>query len=187
MDDIEIVKIYNNLSDALEGSALMDAFHNLRDRDWYTVARHIHHDHSVITNHLAVSGRDSPIRTTVFMEPPMESTSLLLKDRFDSGWDSLFLLSTTFKSRIQIFSIVQWPQVPAGRRNKTSCSRILAIYDKDTPDLWQKLVTAVGDKTVEEVKLHYEILVEDIKRIESGNVPLPLMMTYQDGAWIQFH
>ncbi|GMI96802.1 RADIALIS-LIKE SANT/MYB 3, RAD-like 6 [Hibiscus trionum] len=49
----------------------------------------------------------------------------------------------------------------------------LAIYDKDTPDLWQKLASAVGDKTVEEVKLHYENLVEDIKQIESGNVPLP--------------
>ncbi|KAK8696208.1 hypothetical protein V6N13_001345 [Hibiscus sabdariffa] len=49
----------------------------------------------------------------------------------------------------------------------------LAIYDKDTPDRWQKLARAVGDKTVEEVKLHYEILLEDIKQIESGNVPLP--------------
>ncbi|KAK8567215.1 hypothetical protein V6N13_005126 [Hibiscus sabdariffa] len=49
----------------------------------------------------------------------------------------------------------------------------LAIYDQDTPDRWQKLARAVGDKTVEEVKLHYEILLEDIKQIESGNVPLP--------------
>ncbi|KAK8601278.1 hypothetical protein V6N13_059003 [Hibiscus sabdariffa] len=49
----------------------------------------------------------------------------------------------------------------------------LAIYDNDTPDLWQKLAKAVGGKTVEEVKLHYEILLEDLKNIENGNVPLP--------------
>ncbi|KAE8712591.1 Protein RADIALIS-like 6 [Hibiscus syriacus] len=49
----------------------------------------------------------------------------------------------------------------------------LAIYGHDAPDLWQKLARAVGGKTVEEVKLHYEKLVEDIKQIESGNIPLP--------------
>ncbi|GLU04445.1 hypothetical protein SLE2022_215910 [Rubroshorea leprosula] len=49
----------------------------------------------------------------------------------------------------------------------------LAIYDKDTPDRWQNLARAVGGKSVEEVKKHYEILVEDIRQIESGQVPLP--------------
>ncbi|KAL4296296.1 hypothetical protein GQ457_12G031260 [Hibiscus cannabinus] len=49
----------------------------------------------------------------------------------------------------------------------------LAIYDMDAPDVWQKLAMAVGGKTVEEVKLHYENLLEDIKNIENGNVPLP--------------
>ncbi|KAL2346325.1 hypothetical protein Fmac_000325 [Flemingia macrophylla] len=49
----------------------------------------------------------------------------------------------------------------------------LAIYDQDTPDRWQKLARAVGGKTVEEVKRHYEKLVEDVKKIEEGDVPLP--------------
>lgn len=49
----------------------------------------------------------------------------------------------------------------------------LAMYDKDTPDRWQRLARAVGGKTVEEVKRHYEILVEDLKLIEDGRVPLP--------------
>ncbi|XP_061349709.1 protein RADIALIS-like 4 [Gastrolobium bilobum] len=49
----------------------------------------------------------------------------------------------------------------------------LAIYDKDTPDRWQNLARAVGEKTVEEVKRHYEMLVEDLKQIEEGHVPLP--------------
>ncbi|XVF73744.1 hypothetical protein PTKIN_Ptkin13bG0006900 [Pterospermum kingtungense] len=49
----------------------------------------------------------------------------------------------------------------------------LAIYDKDTPERWHNLARAVGGKTVEEVKMHYADLVEDIKQIESGHVPLP--------------
>lgn len=49
----------------------------------------------------------------------------------------------------------------------------LAIYDRDMPDRWHNVATAVGGKSVEEVKRHYEILVMDIMRIESGQVPLP--------------
>ncbi|KAF7817578.1 protein RADIALIS-like 4 [Senna tora] len=49
----------------------------------------------------------------------------------------------------------------------------LAMYEEDTPDRWQKLARAVGGKTVEEVKRHYEKLVEDVKLIEQGHIPLP--------------
>ncbi|KDP38508.1 hypothetical protein JCGZ_04433 [Jatropha curcas] len=49
----------------------------------------------------------------------------------------------------------------------------LAIYDRDTPDRWHNLARAVGGKTVEEVKRHYELLVEDVRQIEAGQVPLP--------------
>ncbi|KAK7352331.1 hypothetical protein VNO80_17751 [Phaseolus coccineus] len=49
----------------------------------------------------------------------------------------------------------------------------LAIFDKDTPDRWHNLARAVGGKTVEDVKRHYEKLVEDVKQIEEGHVPLP--------------
>lgn len=51
--------------------------------------------------------------------------------------------------------------------------RALAIYDKDTPDRWQKVAGAVGGKTAEEVQRHYEILIQDLKHIESGQVPFP--------------
>ncbi|QCD88556.1 DnaJ-like protein subfamily C member 1 [Vigna unguiculata] len=51
--------------------------------------------------------------------------------------------------------------------------KALAKYDKDTPDRWQNVAAAVGDKTPDEVKKHYEILVEDVRHIESGRVPLP--------------
>ncbi|CAI9116742.1 OLC1v1017974C1 [Oldenlandia corymbosa var. corymbosa] len=50
----------------------------------------------------------------------------------------------------------------------------LANFDKNSPDRFHKLAKAVGgNKTVEEVKRHYEKLVEDVNHIESGKVPLP--------------
>ncbi|CAK7329698.1 unnamed protein product [Dovyalis caffra] len=51
--------------------------------------------------------------------------------------------------------------------------RALAVYDKDTPDRWYNVARAVGGKTAEEVKRHYELLLEDVKHIESGRVPFP--------------
>jgi hypothetical protein len=51
--------------------------------------------------------------------------------------------------------------------------RALAVYDRDTPDRWSNVAQAVGGKTAEEVKRHYELLVQDVKRIESGRVPYP--------------
>ncbi|KAK6130980.1 hypothetical protein DH2020_035284 [Rehmannia glutinosa] len=56
----------------------------------------------------------------------------------------------------------------------------LANYDKDTPEWWQNLARAVGGKTVEEVKRHYQKLVEDIKHIETGKVPVPNYKYYGD-------
>ena len=58
------------------------------------------------------------------------------------------------------------------KQNK-AFEKALAVYDKDTPDRWYNVAKAVGGKTAEEVKRHYEILVADIRRIENGNVPFP--------------
>jgi len=51
--------------------------------------------------------------------------------------------------------------------------KALALYDKDTPDRWQNVAKAVGGKSAEEVRRHYEVLVQDLINIESGQVPLP--------------
>ncbi|XP_073156934.1 protein RADIALIS-like 3 [Henckelia pumila] len=58
------------------------------------------------------------------------------------------------------------------RRQNKEFEKALAIYDKDTPDRWQNIARVVG-KTIDEVKKHYEILVEDLMHIESGKVPFP--------------
>ncbi|CAI9104532.1 OLC1v1003224C1 [Oldenlandia corymbosa var. corymbosa] len=50
--------------------------------------------------------------------------------------------------------------------------KALAQFDKETPERWQNVARAVG-KSAEEVKKHYEVLVEDLRRIESGRVPIP--------------
>ncbi|KAK8710856.1 hypothetical protein V6N13_146165 [Hibiscus sabdariffa] len=57
-------------------------------------------------------------------------------------------------------------------QNKTF-ERALAKYDQDTPDRWHNVAKAVGGKSAEEVKLHYDILVKDLKDIESGRYPYP--------------
>ncbi|XP_073157119.1 transcription factor RADIALIS-like [Henckelia pumila] len=60
----------------------------------------------------------------------------------------------------------------SAKENK-AFEQALAVYDKDTPDRWTNVAKAIGGRTTEEVKRHYENLVEDVKYIESGNVPFP--------------
>ncbi|KAK4740161.1 hypothetical protein R3W88_003858 [Solanum pinnatisectum] len=60
--------------------------------------------------------------------------------------------------------------------------RALAVYDKDTPDRWSNVARAVGgNKTAEDVKQHYEVLLHDIMFIESGGVPFPNYTTRNGG------
>ncbi|MED6219538.1 hypothetical protein PIB30_036596 [Stylosanthes scabra] len=52
--------------------------------------------------------------------------------------------------------------------------KALAKFDKDTADRWQNVAKAVGgNKSADEVKRHYEILLEDLRHIESGHIPIP--------------
>ncbi|KAL4577633.1 hypothetical protein LXL04_013743 [Taraxacum kok-saghyz] len=96
------------------------------------------------------------------LPPPLKSTTYICSCRPNS---TSKMASTSMYSSSSTSS---WtPQ-----QNKLF-ERALAVYDRDTPDRWQKIARAVGGKSVEEVKRHYDVLIEDLRHIESGNVPFP--------------
>ncbi|CAA3016894.1 RADIALIS-like 2 [Olea europaea subsp. europaea] len=71
-----------------------------------------------------------------------------------------------------------WPELGhAVPSENKEFEKALAVYDANTPDRWAKVARAVGGKTPEEVKRHYEILMEDVNYIESGQVPYPYCRT----------
>ncbi|GMH23565.1 hypothetical protein Nepgr_025408 [Nepenthes gracilis] len=72
------------------------------------------------------------------------------------------------------------------KQNK-AFEKALAVYDKDTPDRWHNIATAVGGKTVAEVKRHYDVLVEDLEHIESGKVPFPNYKNPEDEGHASGH
>lgn len=55
----------------------------------------------------------------------------------------------------------------------------LALYAGEPDDRWEKIAAALTGKTREEIRHHYDLLVEDLNAIESGCVPLPC---YTDSA-----
>ncbi|WOL10972.1 hypothetical protein Cni_G19732 [Canna indica] len=57
----------------------------------------------------------------------------------------------------------------------------LAFYDEDAPNRWHNVAKAVGGKSVEQVKRHYELLVRDIKLIDSTEDPLFSYPNYNAG------
>ncbi|XP_058089283.1 transcription factor SRM1-like [Magnolia sinica] len=58
----------------------------------------------------------------------------------------------------------------------------LVSYPEDCSDRWEKIAAAVPGKTIDEIKQHYELLVEDINNIEAGLVPLPCYASSSEGS-----
>ncbi|KAI7998938.1 Transcription factor SRM1 [Camellia lanceoleosa] len=59
------------------------------------------------------------------------------------------------------------------REQDKAFENALATYPEDSADWWEKIAADVPGKSLEEIKHHYELLVDDINNIESGCVPLP--------------
>ena len=58
----------------------------------------------------------------------------------------------------------------------------LAYYGVSAPNLWEKVASAMGGtKSAEEVRRHFQILVDDVNSIEHGRVPFPKYKT--QGFW----
>nr|AFN53659.1 hypothetical protein [Linum usitatissimum] len=49
----------------------------------------------------------------------------------------------------------------------------LALYDKETPDRWQKVAALIPGKTVGDVINQYKELEADVSSIEAGLIPIP--------------
>ncbi|KAK4567784.1 hypothetical protein RGQ29_003516 [Quercus rubra] len=45
--------------------------------------------------------------------------------------------------------------------------------DEDCKEQWEKIASMVPSKTMDELKQHYQLLVEDVSAIEAGLIPLP--------------
>ncbi|KAK4423298.1 putative pectinesterase/pectinesterase inhibitor 24 [Sesamum alatum] len=60
--------------------------------------------------------------------------------------------------------------------------KAIATYPEDSSDRWEKIAADVPGKSVEEVKHHYELLVDDVNRIESGFVQVPCYNSSSDGS-----
>ncbi|XP_038720055.1 transcription factor SRM1-like [Tripterygium wilfordii] len=68
------------------------------------------------------------------------------------------------------------------REQDKTFENALATHPEDSPDRWEKIAADVPGKTLEEIKEHYELLVEDVNQIESGCVPLPNYTTSSEGS-----
>ncbi|XP_054821859.1 transcription factor MYBS1 isoform X2 [Prosopis cineraria] len=45
--------------------------------------------------------------------------------------------------------------------------------EEDSTEQWEEIASAVPSKSMEELKQHYQWLLEDVSAIEAGNIPLP--------------
>ncbi|XP_047322487.1 transcription factor SRM1-like [Impatiens glandulifera] len=72
------------------------------------------------------------------------------------------------------------------REQDKAFENALATYPEEDgnneEERWEKIAADVPGKSLEEVKHHYEILMDDVIRIESGVVPLPIYECSKDGS-----
>ncbi|KAA8541467.1 hypothetical protein F0562_025430 [Nyssa sinensis] len=68
------------------------------------------------------------------------------------------------------------------REQDKAFENALATYPEDSSDRWEKIASVVPGKSFEEIKHHYELLVDDVNQIESGCVPLPCYNSSLDGS-----
>ncbi|KAK4261894.1 hypothetical protein QN277_004830 [Acacia crassicarpa] len=68
------------------------------------------------------------------------------------------------------------------REQDKAFENALANHPEDAPDRWEKIAADVPGKTLEEIKHHYELLVEDLNQIESGCVPIPSYNSSSEGS-----
>ncbi|KAH0907681.1 LOW QUALITY PROTEIN: hypothetical protein HID58_039508 [Brassica napus] len=68
------------------------------------------------------------------------------------------------------------------REDDIAFERALANHTDESEEKWENIAADVPGKSVDQIKEHYELLVEDVDRIESGCVPLPSYRSPLDDA-----
>ncbi|CAI9755263.1 unnamed protein product [Fraxinus pennsylvanica] len=68
------------------------------------------------------------------------------------------------------------------REQDRQFEKALATHPEDSSDRWEKISADVPGKSLEEVKHHYELLMDDVGQIESGCIPLPCYHSSSDGG-----
>ncbi|KAH6773971.1 Duplicated homeodomain-like superfamily protein [Perilla frutescens var. frutescens] len=68
------------------------------------------------------------------------------------------------------------------REQDIQFEKAIVSYPEDCSDRWEKIAAEVPGKSAEEVKHHYELLVDDVKQIESGFVEVPCYNSSSDGS-----
>lgn len=68
------------------------------------------------------------------------------------------------------------------REQDKAFENALATHTEDSSDRWEKIAADVPGKTLEEIKHHYDLLVDDVERIESGCIPLPSYNSSSEGS-----
>ncbi|GMH10891.1 hypothetical protein Nepgr_012732 [Nepenthes gracilis] len=68
------------------------------------------------------------------------------------------------------------------REEDKAFENALATHPEDSADWWEKIAADVPGRTLEEVKHHYDLLVQDVNRIESGCVPIPSYSSSSEGS-----
>ncbi|XP_059661641.1 transcription factor MYBS1 [Cornus florida] len=61
------------------------------------------------------------------------------------------------------------------REEEKAFENAIALHwaEEDSKEQWDKIASMVPTKTIEELKQHYQLLVEDVSAIEAGHIPLP--------------
>lgn len=66
------------------------------------------------------------------------------------------------------------PPVVWSREEEKAFENAIAMHwVEDSKEQWNKIASMVPSKSVDELKQHYQLLVEDVCAIEAGHVPLP--------------
>ncbi|KAH6813255.1 Duplicated homeodomain-like superfamily protein [Perilla frutescens var. frutescens] len=68
------------------------------------------------------------------------------------------------------------------REQDIQFEKAIVSYPEDCSDRWEKIAAEVPGKSAEEVKHHYELLVDDVTQIESGFVEVPCYNSSSDGS-----